>query len=439
MITILGGGISGLSCAYELSKHKIPFRLLEGSNRVGGVIKSERINGYLLEFGANSTFNDETLTSICEELGLPFLTAKAVSKNRYVYKNNKINALPSGPLSLISSSYFSWKAKLTILKELKHKPQQPTEDETVSAFFLRHFNQEILDTVIDPFVGGIYATSPDELTISECFPKMVEIEKEFGSVLKGFMKTKSKGKRKEIISFKNGLQELADAIYNVVKDNILLNQKVVNLSISDNGSWTIKTNEDTYESNYIINCLPPVTSGQLFQSIDNNFSASVNAIKSPSVAVVHTVLDKEIFLNKLDGFGCLIPSKERETIAGCIWNSSIFENRCPENVVLLTNIVTNNSDDILSKNEDELTKAVVKDLERIFSINQLNPIFSHVFRYTSAIPQYDANIRKAREHFESLEKKNVYTATNWSKEVSVVGSVKNGVEVSKKIISLYSN
>lgn len=432
MITILGGGISGLSCAYELSKHKIPFRLLEASDRVGGVIQSKRIDGYLLEFGANSTFNDEVLSSLCKDLGITPITANPVSKNRFVFKDNKIQVLPSGPLSLITSSFFSWKSKLSIFKELRHKPSSPVKDETVSQFFLRHFNQEIVDSVVDPFVGGIYAASPDTLTIAECFPKIADIEQEYGSVLKGFIK--NKGSRREIISFKNGLQDLIDALFNRLKDNVILNEKITSITQKSDTNWTINTQHNQYESNYIINCLPPKASGTLFNTINPSFANDVHSIDSPAISMVHTVFKKSIFEEKLSGFGCLVPSKERKTIAGCIWNSSVFKYRCPEDEILLTNIIANNS----SKNEDTLINSVIKDLERLFCLSDIKPVFTNVYNYKESIPQYNASIRKTRKHLSELENLNIYTATNWSKEVSVVGSIKNGIEVSKKIISLYS-
>lgn len=437
MITILGGGISGLTCAYELHKHNIPFRLLEASNRVGGLIQSKKVDGYLLEFGANSTFNEEALSSLCKEIGLQPITAKPVSKNRFVYKNNKINTLPSGPLSFISCSFFSWKAKLAILKEYKHKPQHAIQNESVSDFFLRHFNQEIVDYAVDPFVSGIYANSPDTLSIEECFPKLVEYEKEYGSIIKGFAKNKTKGKRREIISFKNGLQELPNAIHKHIHEHVQLNTEVK--SISKQGeNWAIETENNSYESKYIINCLPPHITSKLFSSIHSEFSNAVAAIQSPTIAMVHTVFDKQDFEKELNGFGCLIPSKERNVIAGSIWSSSIFENRCSENEVLLTNIVTNNTQNILASDDKTLSNAVISDLQKIFNLNKVRPKFTNIYRYKKSIPQYDASISKTRTFLPNLESQNIFTATNWSKEVSVVGSVKNSLEVSKKIISLYS-
>ena len=320
------------------------------------------------------------------------------------------------------------------MTEFTKKPQITPEGESVTRFFQRHFNQEIIDYAVDPFVGGIYAGSPDSLSVSECFPKLVEIEQQHGSILKGLIK--SKNKKREIISFKNGLQELVNALYKQVKEYTFLNQPIRSIS-SSNGKWVVKTNTESFDSDFLINCLPPTISASLFKSEFPNFAKECKNIDSPPITIIHTAFNKKDFTNSLNGFGCLIPSKEKQFISGCIWNSSVFDNRCPDDEILLTNIVTHQHKEALPMSTEDIQKNTIKDLQRIFKSPSLSPTYVHMFHYKKSIPQYNQAIKYTKNQLIHLERKKVFTATNWSKEISVVGSIKNSLEISKKIISLY--
>ncbi len=435
MIAILGGGISGLSCAYYLKKAKIPFVLLEASDRVGGVIQTKKVDAYRLELGPNSTFLDEGLEEMLGSLNLKPLVASPSSKQRFIYKHGKVKALPSSPPGLLFSDFFSWKTKLKILKELKAKPQKCEDSETVSSFFLRHFNQEVLDYAVSPFVAGIYAAHPERLTIQACFPKLAKIEEEYGSLLKGMSKNKTE--RRKIISFEEGMEDLPKALADFSKENIKLNQAVISL-IKKDGEWLLETSSDAYEVSTVINCLPPSVSAKLLKSIDSDFSDLCKSIEMPSLAVVHTIFNKKDVPSIVNGFGLLIPEKENKDISGVIWNSSLFSNRCDEDEFLFTSFVGGQGREAkLDFNDDQLLQNVNNGLKDMLGISlEVSPTFEHLHRYQQSIPQYNETITKIKNKIPSLESKGIYTATNWVGEISVVGSINTAMKISEKIISL---
>jgi oxygen-dependent protoporphyrinogen oxidase len=186
MILIIGGGISGLSLAWELQQLQKPYLLLEQAPQTGGYIRSIREGPYLFEEGPNSLLADENLLEWIKGLGLEeeLIEANPVSKNRYIYKKGRYRALPSSPQGLIWNSFFSLTAKWSILTE-PYKKSHSTEGETLSAFFERRFCHEVVEYALDPFVAGIYAGSPSQLLISQTFPQLLDYEASYGSVLKG--------------------------------------------------------------------------------------------------------------------------------------------------------------------------------------------------------------------------------------------------------------
>ena len=185
-VCIIGGGISGLCAAYRLKKQGVEVVLLEKNQAVGGNIRTELADGFLLEYGPNSTLAGEHLFELADELDLTseIVYANKSAKKRYILKNGKLQALPMKIVSLIGNRSFSAKAKLRLLKEPFIK-SKAADDESISDFFARRLGREIVDYAVDPFIAGIFAGNPDELSIKSAFPKLFELEKNYGSFLKG--------------------------------------------------------------------------------------------------------------------------------------------------------------------------------------------------------------------------------------------------------------
>src|SRR6266850_4333816 len=212
-VQIIGAGISGLSCAWTLKKLGIDAVVLEESPRAGGVIRTEKINGYLLEWGPNSFQAAPRALEMIEEIGLSEeLLAPVPHSPRYVYVNGKLRKFPFGPLS------FGGMAR--ILGELFIRSKSP-KDESVGEFFRRRFGRQVHDRLVAPLLTGIYAGNTDNLGIAAVFPRMVEMEKQYGSLTGAFVRsftrrgnappspeTKRPKRRGSIFSFDNGMGTL---------------------------------------------------------------------------------------------------------------------------------------------------------------------------------------------------------------------------------------
>ncbi|HEY8400089.1 MAG TPA: protoporphyrinogen oxidase, partial [Cytophagaceae bacterium] len=343
MIGIIGAGISGLSTGYHLQKAGVDYILLEASDVPGGYIKTYREKNYVLEIGPNSLMADSELLTLIKELGIEneLVASNPVSKNRYIYKGRRYRKLPSGPLSLLFSNYFSISTRYLILKELFLKPGSinSSEDDSLETFFLRHFGREVVNYALDPFISGIYAGNPKELLVSETFPSLLEIEKKYGSVLKGL--AKAAGERKASYNFKKGMQTLTDALAAKLK-YINLGTRVEKIENKDNQYLvTARKNGElkSYTCQELVFASDTASAASLLEPLAPSVAQKLAAVEYAPMVAVHSIYKKHHIGKVLDGFGALNPRSEDLFISGTIWTSSVFPGRCADDEVVFTSFV----------------------------------------------------------------------------------------------------
>ncbi len=452
MIAIIGGGISGLSLAYFLQKANKPYILLEEKDTFNGSILSIKEDKNLFEMGANSLLVDDFMTDFLEELGLKseIIEANNVSKNRYIYKNKKINVLPSSPTDLITNTFFSFYAKTRIFNEMRIK-SKTTSDETLSGFFERRFCKEIVDYGLSPFVSGIYAGNPDELLVRLTFPALVKMETEFGSLIKGFSQgnkqgnknTKNSAARKRTISFKNGIQTLTNTISEKIlhkKNNFKVENLSKNILTKDNQKYIIYSNDTVdnqgnkqkIEVDKIVLAMPAYSSSFL-ADLFPEFYKSLQNINYAQMAVVHTTYKRAQVGDRLNGFGVLNPRVEGLFALGSVWNSAIFAGRVAADEVLLTTFVggtTGKANYALS--DEVILEKIIKENAEIYKIKGV-ATSKRIFRWDKALPQYDKNILEALKISENLENDNIFVCSNWKGGVSIADCVLKGKELAEKL------
>jgi len=426
MIVIIGAGISGLSLAYYLQKQNKPYLLLElesSKGKEGGYMQSVREKEYLFELGPNSLLCDKELLNFIEELDLntAIVEANDVSKNRYIFKQGRYQKLPTSPLSLIFSGFFSWKTKMSIFRESKITSKTFPE-ETLSAFFERRFGKEVVNYALEPFVSGIYAGNPEELLVAHTFPSLVEMENKYGSILKGLKKNKT-AERKKTISFVNGIQTLPKALSNKVK--IIYSQKgVEQLQKNIDGTWQVITAEENYRVEKVVVATAAFQVAEWFRNILPPFAESLLKIHYAPMVVVHTVYYKQDLPKKLDGFGALHPSCENLFTLGHIWSSSVFTGRCKDNEVLFTSFVGGSRGYEKTLLEDyQIMAKVQKEIRELYGVDTL-PVLQRITRWQKAIPQYDKYCLEAFAQAENLEKENLFVCASWKGGVSIADCIK---------------
>ena len=188
-VLIVGAGISGLTCAYYLRKSGIDARIVEASSHPGGVIRSERRDGFLLELGPQSFSGTPQLRNLCRDLAIENELVEAPpSAPRFLLIKGQLKPAPLSPPAFFASSLFSLSTKWSILRDIFGRTSPPADDESVADFTRRKFSAELLDKLVGPFVSGIYAGDPEKLSLRAAFPQLHEAERATGSIIRGMMR-----------------------------------------------------------------------------------------------------------------------------------------------------------------------------------------------------------------------------------------------------------
>lgn len=445
---IIGAGISGLTCAFNLHQKGKDVIVLEKSDHIGGAIKSFRVDGYLVEAGPNSTLETTPLLGkLMNESGCfdKLQYASTASNTRYIIKNGKLTPLPMSFGAFLQTKLFSLSAKLRLFKEPFIPASRTDAEETIAEFVLRRLGREFLDYAINPFVAGVYAGSPEQLSVKAAFPKLHALEQKYGSLIIGQIKGAKERKRNaeqskqsaKMFSYQDGMESLPKAISEKLDGKIFTGCH--NISIEKNNEKYIVThirnNEPiTYQSSVVILSVPAHSASELMKSLSSEVSKNLDSINYPPCAVVVTVYKREDIRHSLDGFGYLIPQKENRKILGTIFSSSIFTNRCPDGKVLLTSFVGGARNPELALLPKEKLQNIVHD-ELVNLIGATSaPDFVHFTRWEKAIPQYNIghlDRMAVLEKFEN-EHEGFYFCANYRGGISVGDCVKSADEVAQK-------
>lgn len=449
-IAVLGGGISGLASAFWLKKENYDVTVFEADPEIGGAMKTEHENNFLLETGPNSGLETTPLIrEIAEEVGIAdeMIYANNESNNRYIVKNSTLIALPVSAHAFFNSPLFSFSAKLRLLKEPFIGQSEDGYYQSIAQFVERRLGKEFLDYAIDPFVSGVFAGDPAKLSVKSAFPKLYRLEELYGGLIKGLIKgarerKKNKEKSKhnaKMFSFKSGMNSYPKAIAKYLGESVNLNCKI-NKVIKQENSYKILYTENSISKEFvtdlILSTIPAHPAANIFKDIDSTLSQHLTDIYYPPVKIIHLGFNKNDIDRKLDGFGFLIPTKEKRNYLGAIWSSTIFPNRSSDDTALFTMFVGGaKNPDIFDKNTDDLFNEIISDFKKLMNIKS-DPIFVKERFWEKAIPQYNLGHIEHDNYFEKFERENpgLFLSGNYRGGISVGDCIKNSKENLKKIM-----
>lgn len=449
-VVVIGAGISGLTTAYLLRKDGYDVTVLEKNERVGGSIESVLENGFLFDRGPNSALETTpVIARLVDELNLrdQLVYANKDGNKRYILRENKIHPLPMSPLAFIKSKLFSGKAKLRLMKEPFIGRSKDGYYQSIADFVTRRLGKEFLDYAINPFVAGVYAGKPEELSVKSAFPKLYALEEEYGGLILGTIRSiRKRKKRKEtskqsakMLSFRNGMKVLPEAIAKSLGRRVKLSANVVSVRKTGDGNFgvTYKDGEQslTLLSDVVLSTIPAFKAAELFGHIDDGLSIHLNEIYYPPVLVLFLAYNKKDTGQDLDGFGFLIPSKEKKSFLGAIWNSVIFPNRADDNTASFTIFIGGSRDPgFVDDSEEIVIKKVRKEFEEIMKITG-EPVYTAKRFWENAIPQYNLGYIEHENYFDHFEKNNkgIILSGNYRGGISVGDCIKNAEIVANKI------
>ena len=395
---VVGGGISGLVCAFALRKAGIDAQLVETSPRPGGVINSVIRDGFLLELGPQSFSATAQLHQLCEDLGISDQIVQAPPRApRYVLIGDELQPVPLTPPAFFMSSLINGSTKWALLRDILGKSTPPDGDESVASFVRRKFSAQLLDRLVGPLVSGIYAGDPERLSIRSAFPQLYEAEKVAGSILRGMLRLaktrKSPRGRPTLQTFREGNQTLASAISRKLGAALFAQTSVTEIVKRSDGSFEVRLDvngrQESLTAQSLVMTTPTDVTGKLLVQLDSQFESLLGSVEYAPVAVVSLGYRKKDVAHSLHGFGFLVPRSAGLRVLGSVWNSSLFPGRAPDGQTLLTAFVGGVTDPAATKlKPEELTELVHREISPLLFINS-EPVFSHVTTWPRALPQYN--------------------------------------------------
>ena len=429
-LTIIGGGIAGLSAAYYTKKNApdAQVTLIESSDQWGGKIKTDRVtfdDGTFIIEGGPDTFlaTKPWGVALCNELGLSdrLHGTNQKQKNTYVLHRNKLEPLPDGLAMMIPTNVqailkthlVSWFGKARMGFDFIQPAKAVDGDESLGTFVSRRLGREAYENLIEPLMSGIYAGDGDQLSLASTFPYLRDLELKYGSLARGALEMRKKtngkvqGSRSAFLTPTTGLAEIVEALVGYLSEHnvgLRLNSSVQTLKRSYVETWdVILDNGDAIESDAIILATPAYVSGGLLASFDPELASTLMSIPYASTATVSLAYRQSDLPKPLDGYGYVIPRREgRKALAGT-WTSTKFPHRTPDGYALIRVFVGRAGQDI-PWDETELLELAKEEVKMTSGITA-EPIISRVFMWDKAMPQYNlGHPEKLKQIDAALEK-----------------------------------
>ncbi|MBI9068092.1 MAG: protoporphyrinogen oxidase [Salinivirgaceae bacterium] len=450
-IIVLGAGLTGLTTSYYIHKSGKKVLVIDPNSHVGGVIQTDAKNGFLFEKGPNTgILGSVEIAELIEDLhpDCEIEVGNKIVDKRFILHNAKWQPLPAGLSQGVTTPLFSFKDKLRLLGEPFRKPGT-NDNETLAELVKRRMGQSFLDYAIDPFILGVYAGDPSYLVPKYALPKLYNLEQDYGSFIGGaikkkFIKTSERDKKatRKIFTIKGGLSKLADAIYKRIgEEKFILGATNIEVGKLDKG-YSVKlfnANKEPleFQSDKIITTTPAFQLENLLPFVEKDLIKDVqNVFYAPVVEVA-------IGFNKwegvsLDGFGGLIPHKEKRDILGVMYMSSLFEGRAPEGGALISVFVGGARRPELTKLSDEkIKKLVEKEFKELMGVENFNPDLFEISHHNRAIPQYGKESKERFAAVKSIQKEypGLFIGGNLYDGIGMADRVKQGKQMADFVIN----
>jgi oxygen-dependent protoporphyrinogen oxidase len=429
---VIGGGISGLTTAFLLKKKGVDVTVFEASKNLGGNVQTIHRDGYTIEQGPNSLLKSPRLVDLVRMLGLEdqVIAANPSAQKRYILWHGKLEAM--GPRSFVNG-YFGPRTLFALAREPFVRSKSP-EHESVADFVTRRLNSEFLDKAIDPFVSGVYAGDPNDLSMRSAFPKLYEMERDFGSLIMGAIRRKVEKPDPNFprtFSFKGGLKTLIKKLASEMGEGIRTSTAVERI---ENVDGRFSVNGEGFDA--VVISTPAWVAADLVKDRNSRLAETLAGVHYPQVAVAVTAFRSEQLMKSLDGFGFLIPSKEKRPILGTLFHSAVFPERAPQGHQLLMTFIggvrDNGNLDKLS--DDEVKSLVTTQLRELLGVKGEPELF-YLKRWKRAIPQYRVGYEQVMKDCLGFEKQNpgLFFCSNFYRGISMSDCVKNAFQTADDV------
>jgi oxygen-dependent protoporphyrinogen oxidase len=444
---VVGAGLSGLAAALASVRRGDETVLLEASDRPGGVVRSERRAGYLLELGPNTVRPTREIAALVRELGLENEAVYADARlPRYVDFGGTLQAVPMSPGGLLGTRLLSLGGKLRILMEplirARRSDESDESDESVRDFVARRLGPQVAERLVEPFVGGVFAGDARRLSVAAAFPVLAGWERRHGSLFAGALAARraARGSNadadalpKGLLSFRDGVEALPRALAARLGETLRLRSAVEGLAPDTaktaGRGWTLVAAGTELSADRVILTLPAPRAAAIVSSFAPEAARALAAIPYPPLALLHLAWEERALRRPLAGFGQLVAPSPNRRILGAVWSSSLFAGRAPAGRALLTVFLGGTRDPgALALSDDALVAAATKDLEEEGLIHG-PPEVVRITRWEAAIPQYERGHVRAVSVLAETERRwpGLHFRGNYRGGISVGDVVRQGL------------
>jgi oxygen-dependent protoporphyrinogen oxidase len=413
-IVIVGGGISGLSTAYYLAKAGVSCTLIEKRPRLGGVIQTEQIDGCLVEGGPDSFLAAKPWAmDLIRVLGLEsdVIGSNDHLRKTFIRKGGRMIAMPDGLQFLVptktapifSTRLLSWPAKARMaLEYLRHPPAAPRQDCSVAEFVASHYGQEAVEYLAEPLLAGVYGGAPEALSIASVLPRFVELEAKYGSLSKGMLaerRAAASPPQSIFRTLKGGLGSLIEALRRSIEPKVKIVHGEVETIERTASGYRLRVSGDWIAADRAGLACEAHAAARLTGAIDPALAENLAGIPYTSSTVIALGFEPASFSRPLEGFGFLIPRRERRRLVACTFMGTKFPFRAAENRILLRCFLSGTPDD------SALLPSVLDELREMTGL-QGEPVFSRVYRWPHSMPQYTVGHQERVARIEARVREN---------------------------------
>jgi oxygen-dependent protoporphyrinogen oxidase len=446
-VVIIGAGISGLTAAYRLSQmfkrqgKKINIKVLDRSNKAGGVIDTQKISGALLERGPESFLSSKpAIMDLIAELGLEqnLIESSGACRKTLIASRGRLHALPDGFVlfaptrmsSMAFSPLFSWPGKIRMGLDLLIPKRETGSDESLANFVKRRLGKEALDRLAEPLISGIYSGSPEVLSASATVPTLHELEQEFGSVIRGLWARSRAAKKARtgaqqinstqtvgtpnacknasvqlsakpaarFLTFDKGMQLLVDAlIERLPADTIELSAPVRKILPGTSRRWQVHLVDNrAIDADAVIVATTAIQAAGLLDEVDAVLGNKLAAVPYNGAFIVNALYKRSDFPAEMNSSGFVVPRIENRVLRACTFSSLKFAGRSRQDTLAIRLYARD-----AAEPPQLLVAGMIKDLQELLGITA-QPILIETATHEKAMPQYAVGHGARLKELQSL-------------------------------------
>lgn len=444
---IVGGGITGLSAAYEFAKAGQPAILLELRARLGGVIETELVEGCVVEGGPDSflTAKPAGLELIREVgLGSEVIGSNDSSRVTYLVRGGRLVPMPDGLmmmvptqiLPMVTTSLLGWDTKFRMGIEYFRRPSaQALPDRSVADFIADHYGREAVDYLADPLLSGVYGGSVERLSVNSVLTRFVELERKYGSLTRGVLdarrqaaKASGNGSPALFQTLKAGLAQLTDELAARIRGKIEIRQAAAESVDATPEGFCVRAGGETLHAASVILATPAWAAGALLRELDPRLAGLLEGVEYSSSATVAIGFRRSDCGAIPRGFGFLVPALERKLLVACTFVGAKFPNRVPDEIVVMRCFVGGAGQEaVLDFDDPEILRRVRGELQVLLGWTA-EPLFTRVSRWHKSMAQYTvghgARLISIREQLAGLP--GLFLAGNAYEGIGVPDCIRTG-------------